>query len=297
VELIISHLMYDLLTLRVCSRTCYAWYIAAVPHLHYTLTIDTTFTRKSTWARPLQNAYNLGLLPLVKRFRYRTIYPPLTPLTPEQLDRRTLRYFSALTNLQELGIDELIIPSFMPNVQQYFGHFAPTLQLLALKNPTGSSREMLYFIGLFPNLQDLKLCYNLPMEEQEGTAGTDFVPLSVPPLCGRLTLICFTKEKLVEDMITFFGGLRFRYMELFRVKGVRLLLGACADTLEGLKLYPTDPYGEEFQRREVTSELKPTFHRKLRSCGLGFRSVTKLFPSDAGDYRNIDHQGSGRRRF
>jgi len=289
VELIISYLIYDFLTFRACSMTCYSLYIAAVPHLHHTLTVG----KYTSWARPLQNAYNLGLLPLVKRFRYRTTHHPLTP---ERLDRPTLRYFSALANLQELGIDELIIPSFMPNVRQYFGHFAPTLRSLALKNPTGSSRQILYFIGLFPNLQDLTLCYNFPMEEQEGTDGADLVPLSVPPLCGRLMLVCFTKEELVKDMITFFGGLRFRYMELFRVKGARLLLGACADTLEGLKVYPNDPYGEGFQRGEVTSELKPTFHRKLRSCGQGFRSVPEL-PSDAGDYRVIDHRGSGQRRF
>jgi len=75
----------------------------------------------------------------------------------------------------------------------------------------------------------------------------DLVPFSVSPLCGRLTLVCFTKEKLVMDMIIFFGGIRFRYMELFRVKGARLLLGACVDSVEGLRLYPIDPYGEEFQ--------------------------------------------------
>ena len=83
------------------------------------------------------------------------------------------------------------------------------------------------------------------MNIREGTADVDLTPLSVPPLCGRLTLMCFAKEKLVKDMITYFGGLRFRYMDLFRVKCVRLLLGACADTLEGLRLYPTDKYGEK----------------------------------------------------
>ena len=243
-ELIISHHVCDLTTLCVCSRTCYSWYIAAVPHLHHNLTTDT-ISRKITWPSPLRNAHSLGLLPLVKQLRYRAFHDPFTP---EKLGGWTLRYFSALMNLQELGIDELVIPDFMPNIQRYFGHFAPTLRLLALRKPIGSSREILYFIGLFPNLQDLRICYNRPYEEQEGTAGTDLVPLSVPPLCGRLMLVCFTKEKLVEDMITFFGGLRFRYMELFRVKGVRLLLGACAATLEGLKLYPNDPYGEEFQR-------------------------------------------------
>ena len=121
----------------------------------------------------------------------------------------------------------------------------PTLRSLVLWDPIGSSRQILYFIGLFSNLQDLKIRYITLEEEWEGTSGAGLIPLSVPPLCGRLVLARFTKEKLVKDMITFFGGLRFRYMDLFRVKCVPLLLRACADTLEGLRLYPTDPYGEE----------------------------------------------------
>ena len=50
----------------------------------------------------------------------------------------------------------------------------------------------------------------------------------------------------MKEMITLFGGLRFRYMDLFRVKFVRLLLDACAETLERLRLYPSDPYSEDF---------------------------------------------------
>ena len=54
----------------------------------------------------------------------------------------------------------------------------------------------------------------------------------------------------MKDMIVFFfGGLRFRHMDLFRVRRVRLLLDACTETLETLKLYPSDPYGEEFLKR------------------------------------------------
>ena len=259
VELIISYFTHDTRTLLACSMTCYSWYIAAVPHLHHTLTTDDVHCppdgEKSKWPRPLQNSYKLGLLPLVKRFRVRTYHGPFTP---EKLGRSTLDYFSALTNLRELGIDDLQVPSFMPNIQQYFGHFAPTLRFLALREPRGSSRQILYFIGLFPNLQDLKLCYNesywLPTAQQDGMVGADLTPLSVPPLCGRLTLTCFANEKLVKDMISLFGGLRFRYMDLFRVKCVRLVLGACANTLEGLRLYPTDPYGEEFSEGVGSSE-------------------------------------------
>jgi len=249
VELVVSYLIRDTYTLLACSLTCYSWYIATVPHLHRSLTTDDdtlpTENGKHLWPAPLRNSYRLGLLPFVKRFCIRTNYNSPNHFTPERLGGRTLRYFSALTNVQELGIDDPDLPGFMPNIQQYFGHFRPTLRFLALTEPRGSCRQILYFIGLFPNLQDLKLCYRPPMEERESGAGTRLVPLSVPPLSGRLTLACFMKKKLVEDMISFFGGLRFRCMDLFRVDCVRLLLDACAGTLETLRLYPTDPYGEE----------------------------------------------------
>ena len=249
-ESIISYFIYDILTLIACSMTCRSWYAAAVPHLHHSLTTDElerlqTDNSLYKWPRPLQNAYHLGLLPLVKRFRIRTSNLPFEKFTSDHLGRRTLRYFSALTNLQELGIDNLHIYSFMPNIQRCFGHFAPTLRFLALKDPRGSCRQILYFIGLFPNLQDLKICYPIPTKERECSADAELVPLPIPPLRGRLIIMCFTRVKVVEDMIALFGGLRFRHLDLFRVECTRLLLGACAETLETLRLYPMDPYGDE----------------------------------------------------
>ena len=259
-EIIIHYSIPDLDTLIACSMTCHSWYIAAVPFLHHSLTAYGTpfhsWDKEHEWPKPLQKSYNLGLLPLVKRFRIRmAAYLCHRKFTPEWLDRRTLRYFSALNNLQELGIDNLQVSSFMPNIQQYFGHFAPTLRFLALREPDGSCRQILYLIGLFPNLQDLKLCYPLVREEEESTADSTLVPLFVPPLCGRLTLTCFTREKLIEEMVILFGGLRFRYMDLFRVRCVRLLLDACAESLETLRVYPTDPYGENLKRKFNKREL------------------------------------------
>jgi hypothetical protein len=74
VEIIISHFAYDLRTLIARSLTCHSWYVAAVPHLHHTLTTGDTIVptargTKGLWPKPLRNAYHLGLLPLVKRFR------------------------------------------------------------------------------------------------------------------------------------------------------------------------------------------------------------------------------------
>ena len=68
----------------------------------------------------------------------------------------------------------------------------------------------------------------------------------------------------MRDMITLFGGLRFRCMDLFRVKCVQLLLGACAETLETLWLYPTDLCGGEdfFKRKTQENELKSIILRK-----------------------------------
>ena len=166
--------------------------------------------------------------------------------TPERFYEYNLHCFSALTNLQELGIDNLQVSSFMPNIQQCFGHLAPTLRFLALTEPEGSPRQILYFIGLFPNLQDLKLVYPIPQEEPGSATDADLTPPSVPPLRGRLTLTYFTNVRLVKDMMALFGGLRFRSMDLFRVKSTWLLLEACAETLETLRLNPTDTYGKDW---------------------------------------------------
>jgi hypothetical protein len=251
VTLIISHLIYDRRTLLACSATCYSWYITTAPHLHHTLTTDNDYIgynpdKRYFWPRPLRRSYKLGLLPLVKRLRIRSGERGFHQFTPEQLGRRTLSYFSALTNLQELGIDYLQVSSFLPTIQRCFGHLSPTLRFLALREPKGSCRQILYFIGSFPNLQDLKLHYTVPRDEQENTADATLVPLSVPPLRGRLTLTCFTRERLVKEMISLFGGLRFRQMDLFGVKCVPLLLDACAETLETLRFYPTDGWSEGF---------------------------------------------------
>jgi hypothetical protein len=148
-------------------------------------------------------------------------------------------------NLQELGIDCLQVSSFMPIIRQCFEHLSPNLSFLALRDPNGTRQQILYFIGLFANLQDLKLQYSEPMDEMENTADATLIPLFAPPLRGWLRLVRFTKEDLVKDMITLFGGLRFRHMDLFEVSCSQLLLNECAETLETLRLYSTNARGKK----------------------------------------------------
>ncbi|KAF9780964.1 hypothetical protein BJ322DRAFT_289281 [Thelephora terrestris] len=249
VEEILSYFVDDKRTLLACSLTCWSWYSATVRHLHYSLTTDDnpvslTASKNRWWPRPLEKMYELDLLPLVKRLRIRMMLRK-DLFTPERLDGHNLRYFLALKNLQELGIDNLVLHNFMPDLQRYFGHLSLTLRFLALLQPIGSSRQIVYFIGLFPNLQDLKLHYPVLRDEEENTLDTTPNPLSSPPLRGRLTLTLFTREQIVKDMITLFGRLRFHHMDLFGVKCLPLLLEQCAETLETLRLYPTDPHAED----------------------------------------------------
>jgi len=75
VEMVISYFIFDTRSLLACSMTCYSWYIAAVPHLRHALTTDERRPYENdgryVWPRPLQKSYELGLLPLVQRFRIR----------------------------------------------------------------------------------------------------------------------------------------------------------------------------------------------------------------------------------
>ena len=112
--------------------------------------------------------------------------------------------------------------------------------------PKGTPRQILYFIGLFPSLQVLGI-YRSPPEKEPGSGSdADLVPLSVPPLRGQLSLENFGNVGLVKEMIVLFGGLRFRSMDLRSVNCTQLLLEACAETLEALRLYPTYTRGKDF---------------------------------------------------
>ncbi|KAF9786189.1 hypothetical protein BJ322DRAFT_1058442, partial [Thelephora terrestris] len=110
VEEILSYFICDIRNLLACSLTCRSWYLATISHLHYSLTTDeapyASEDKNYQWPGLLEKMYEFGLLRLVKRFRIRHWYNGRR-FTPEDLSGRNLYYFSALKNLQELGIDNL----------------------------------------------------------------------------------------------------------------------------------------------------------------------------------------------
>jgi len=54
-------------------------------------------------------------------------------------------------------MDGLDLVGLTPRVRLYFGPFIPVLRSLAIRNPHCARGQLFYFVGLFPNLDDLKL--------------------------------------------------------------------------------------------------------------------------------------------
>lgn len=240
-EIIIAHLTDNLPALRSCSLTCYSWYIAAVPHLYTTLTVDTHPGRpERQWPNPIIYMHIFDLLPFVKTLRINSFYGKFSP---KLFNTFTLRQFSALANVQTLNIDDLDIPSFIPNFQQYFGPFMPTVRSLRLEQPEGSNRQIIFFIGLFEHLDDLSLIHRRPGKRDK--EDLTLIPLFTPPLRGRLRIRCWRDDGLFQEMVSLFKGIKFRVMEFVDVGETQFLLYACVKTLQVFKWCPDDRVGKQ----------------------------------------------------
>jgi hypothetical protein len=232
VEMIIDHLTYDLQPLKTCSLTCHSWYIAAVPHIHHTFVLRGGGDGN---LKPLLAYHKLGLVPLVKEIRMVQSHITNDWFLPSFFDHRDSRPFFAFGNIQSLTIQRLDIHEFTPGLNRYFGHLSPTLRSLALESPLSTPQELSHFISLFPNLDDIEIqsLLHLVVSREEA-----LVPFSTPKLRGNLTLTSFTAVETWEHLAAS-CGLRFRSMYLNPVsKCAPVLLAACAETLETLRIKP-----------------------------------------------------------
>ena len=121
VEMIIAHLIYDLRALKACSLTCLSWYIAAVPHIHHTITFrEKIIFITQTRLRPLSKLHGLGIIPLVREVRVLCSLEERPWFKSRAFSRQDLRYFSAFANVQKLRLEKVDISSFIPKVGRYF---------------------------------------------------------------------------------------------------------------------------------------------------------------------------------
>ena len=238
VEVILAHFTDDIPTLKACSFTCRSWYTTAHPYLHHTLTLGGNgpyITRGRL--KPLYKLHELGLIPLVKEIRVRQGVGREAWFAPRAFNRHDLQYFSAFANVQTLVLQCLQIYRFIPGIERYFEQFSPTLQSIVLSNLHCTRRQLLYFLSLFPNLDDIEIRHALAPQRVDDSG---LIPLSAPKLRGQLVLHYFLWTETWTDLIALCGGLRFRYMNL---RGSHyctpILLEGCAETLETLRLSNT----------------------------------------------------------
>ena len=271
VKNIVAYLAYDLPSLRACSLTCRTWYTAAAPHLHHRLIIETR-----SWfdgCERIRRMHSRGLLPLVGYVKIRgCYYGDGIKLSGCCFPRQS---FETLTNVNELTLTYLDIPSFLPRIRKCFGHFLPTVRSLRLGSPKGYDRQIIFFIGSFQHLQDLEL-FRMKFDPWYNTGPEDKqIPPFSPPLQGRLTTRSWMKQNFFKDMAQLFGGIRFTEMNIFDTYETRFLLRACAKTLRILQCAPNDPLGECLHPRYLCGFL--TISQLTASSGSSISHGTRLF--------------------
>jgi hypothetical protein len=255
--MIAAHLIDDTHSLLACSLTSRSWYLAAVPHLHHTLITQVSYrgsSKKNEWPGPLQAASELGWCPFVRRLFITADRHQY--FSPKVFCSSTQQEFSTLTNVQEFSIQYLNIPSFIPEIQQYFGQFSQTLRSLTLQITKGSERQIVFFIRLFPHLEDLGLYPGGACSPEEPGDRT-LVPPFVLPLRGRFKASFYWGDSLAKAMADLFGGVQFSHMDLMGMCGAQRLLYACADTLETFHLYATTLRGEKLSSKGI--QVSPNY--------------------------------------
>jgi len=148
-------------------------------------------------------------------------------------------FFSHLRDFR--NVENLILDGWVPSgfseggFKKYFGHFGEHVRSLELGGERMSPDSFLFFLGLFPNLEDLSV-----KERVEG-GKTSRVPAVSPQLSGRLTIRVHTAS-IFSTLCKL--PLRFREICLQEHQhDYQELITACAETLVDFRAMSLD-YGE-----------------------------------------------------
>lgn len=206
-EFIIDHLWYHIDSLLACCLTCRAWVEPSRYHLFYRRRLIYEHQYKS-----LKTLRRYGLIDYLRRIELDFI-PPYGEKSP------TFQYIKDMgpaTSLRALTLTEY----HMVNTPGSTGLAQATGSLVTLEliNPAGISTDILRFICLFPNLDNLSVANH----SEQGTNRVVRDETS-PSFRGVLTLKnmnCSGKGGFVDGLIRVPGGLRFQKLVLKCNEGV-----------------------------------------------------------------------------
>lgn len=225
-EYIIDHLWYHLESLLACCLTCRAWVEPSRYHLFY--------RRRLIYEHQYKSLVILRRYRLVKYIR--RIELDLLPRAPSRAESSTFRYLKDMgptTSLRSLVLTEY--SAFHLAESTWFAQ-ASSLVALELVNPGGTPNDILQFICLFPNLDNL----SVSRYSEKGFKPTPQCRVS-PSFRGVLTLKYVDsawKDGFVQGLLNLPGGLRFHKLVLKCNRGAESLIRACSGTLRTLFYQP-----------------------------------------------------------
>lgn len=220
-EFIIDHLWYHLDSLLACCLTCRAWVEPSRYHLFYRRRLIYEHQYKS-----LATLRRYGLIDYIRRIEL--------DLPPSTLMGKYLKDMGPTPSLRALALTEFTI--FRSPESTKLAQATASLVTLELINPLGASTDILRFICLFPNLDNLSV-----VKHSERSATPLPRPKTSPSFRGVLTLKhmdCPGGRGFVRELLKVRGGLRFHKLVLKCNEGVEPLIPACSRTLRTLFYQP-----------------------------------------------------------
>jgi len=210
-KMIIAHLIHDVPALKACSLTCRSWYIITTPHIHRTLILGRGITHGGL--KLLSKLQGLSLIPLVQEIRVERSRQTGDWFAPRAFGRCSLHYFSVFTSVYTLELQRVDIYCFFPHIKHYFRQFSQSLRSIILSELCCTPRQLLHFLSIFPNLDNIKVFGMLT--DVPRTTATDAIPIpfSTQKLRGLLALGGFSDIENRVHPIPSCSGLRFRHKE------------------------------------------------------------------------------------
>ena len=227
VDCIVDYISDDRPTLFACTHLSRTWCISARFHLYRTFTVSA-----SSEFDAVEDLQRMGMIHLVRRMVATRKINQADFLLPTTLTR-----LHAFTHLQELDIRYLDVGNLLLWLHEHCDILKNTVRTLTLRYPRGSIKQLVCFINLFSNLE------NLTVDSIDRTIAYDSkVPVIEysPPLTGRLTLTGIFDPEFIAGLASMQKGVRFRTVDLQFCGEVQEIIEACAESMERLIYHPSD---------------------------------------------------------